>query len=104
MHSIKYVCNCCGASFTEPELDIMDDGITRIVMAKRCPKCDSTWLDELVHCPTCNGGWMREDDKCCEKCRLYGIGELKRFVRGLSLPIVQALDDALEGGCLEEFR
>lgn len=100
----RWTCNCCGCSFNEPDVDWWDDGITMMQMAKRCPKCESSWIEQLEPCPTCEGGWKRKTDRVCEKCRLWAIGKLQRFVRSLSLPIVQALDDELEGGCLEDFR
>lgn len=100
----RWTCNCCGCSFSEPVQDEWDTGYSVILTAKRCPKCDSSWIEELEPCPTCDAGWRRKTDRVCEKCRLYGIGKLKQFTRSLALPIVQMLDDELEGGCLEDFR
>ena len=100
----RWYCPRCGLETSSPNFKYYPDDGHVGTPRYGCPRCGDWDIEELEPCPTCDAGWRRKTDRVCEKCRLWAIGKLQRFVRSLSLPIVQALDDELEGGCLEDFR
>lgn len=100
----RYICNDCGAEFTEAErFTIAEDGYIESV-AYVCPLCRSVNIDEMTPCWTCDGGWVRPGRHVCPKCEKRLEGKLGRFLRGLTAEEVEALDDMVEGRSLREWR
>ena len=69
-----------------------------------CPQCNSeNCVEELEPCPSCDRGWKLKSDRICEKCQLRVKSYFGRFLRDLSKPEREFLDDILDGTSVEEF-
>lgn len=100
----RFLCRECGAivdHVIEKRWRSSEYGDETVIY---CPQCNSeNCVEELEPCPSCDYGWKLKSDHICEKCQLRSKGELARFFRSYSKPVLEYFDDILDGASVEEF-